>query len=673
MSLRLARPLVPPGKRRGPRELYRNFHSGAAPRIGYNARVSRRLFALAGLLLAFSLLAPLPAAGGLKPAPPPAARPPRPAPFQHFRVTVYIPVNIVQHMAADPAWMRSTWETIRARLPVNEVFIESFRGGDSATGAQLQAVKTFFQSQGVQTAGGIAWAGRGGHGQFRSLCYTDPATRALVRRVSALTARHFDQIILDDFFFNNTKTASDIAAKGQRSWEQFRLELMDQVARDLVLAPARAANPRVRIIIKFPNWYPSFPGMGYDLEAEPKIFGEIWTGDETRDPVITDQQLQPYESYEIFRYLENAAPGHNGGGWVDPYDVRYIDRYAGQLWDTMLAKAPAINLFEYTDLLRPAQPGDRPWSSLATSLNYAALRQGCLARFGAAPLIADVANAALGRMDRLVGQLGTPVGLASYRPCGSTGEDFLRDIVGMIGVPVEMTPHWPEQARTVLLTVTAADDPQILARISRALSRGQNVIITSGLLRALQDHGFDQISDMRVTPNVLTATHFFAGFGPGAGRELASVEPGILVPVIRFDTNQDWAVVRGLANGRAAPLLLMDHYGQSALLVWAVPDNPNDIYRLPPPVLAALRHYFDLGLPVKMNAPARVSLFEYGNGAFAVHSYRDRPAAVLIHGAFARLQSLAGGTVLAGAPTPGGGYQFAITLPPHSLAAFREQ
>ncbi|MGH9489283.1 MAG: hypothetical protein ACRD17_02120 [Terriglobales bacterium] len=598
---------------------------------------------------------------------PSAAAPP---PFRHFRVTVYIPVNIVQRMAADPAWMRSSWRTIRERLPVNEVFIESFRGGNQATGAQLDAVQRFFQSQGVQTAGGIAWAGRGGHGQFRSLCYTDPATRALVRRVSALTARHFQQIILDDFFFNNTKTASDIAAKGRQTWKQFRLRLMDQVARDLVLAPARAANPRVRIIIKFPNWYPSFPGLGYDLAQEPGIFGEIWTGDETRDPEITDQQLQPYESYEIFRYLENVAPGHNGGGWVDPYGIRFVDRYAGQLWDTMLAKAPAINLFEYTNLLQPAQPGQRPWASQNTSLDFAALTRRCQAQFGQPPLIADVADAALDQMDQIVGHLGRPIGLASYRPYQSSGEDFLRDIIGMIGVPVEMTPRWPAQARTVLLTATAKNVPGIVDRIAQALQRGQNIIITSGLLRALQDRGFDRITDMRVTPSILAPTTYFAGFGAGVGRELPAQAEPMLFPAIRFDTNEDWAVVRGLANGRSAPLLLMDRYGRGELYVWTMPENLNDLYRLPSSVLDALRRYLDAGLPVRMNAPARVSLFAYRNGAFVVHSYRGQPATVIIRGAFAQLRPLPGGPPITGTPARGGGYRFTLTIPPHSFAAF---
>ena len=35
-----------------------------------------------------------------------------------------------------------------------------------------------------------------------------------MKHVSEFTAKHFDEIILDDFFFANTKTHSDIAAKG---------------------------------------------------------------------------------------------------------------------------------------------------------------------------------------------------------------------------------------------------------------------------------------------------------------------------------------------------------------------------------------------------------------------------------------------------------------------------
>ena len=72
--------------------------------------------------------------------------------------------------------------------------------------------------------------------------------------------------------------------------------------------------------------------LGFDLDREPKIFDGIYTGTETRDPEITDQNLQPYESYHIIRYFENIAPGRNGGGWVDTDSLRYSTAMRSNWW-----------------------------------------------------------------------------------------------------------------------------------------------------------------------------------------------------------------------------------------------------------------------------------------------------------------------------------------------------
>lgn len=611
-----------------------------------------------------------------------------PQPYRNFKVTVYIPVQVVERMNQDPSWMQSSWETISSRVHVDKVFIESYRGGVTADDAALSKVKQFFVSHHVAVAGGMAMVGPGGGAGFSSLDYTNPQVRALVSRMSALTARHFDEIILDDFFFSNTKSDSDIAAKGNRTWDQFRLSLMDDVSRNLILAPARAANPKVRVIIKFPNWYPAFQGLGYDLEREPQIFPEIWTGDETRDPETTDQQLQPYESYEIFRYFENVAPGRNGGGWVDTYGIRYLDRYAGQLWDTILAKAPAINLFQYSDLLRPAEAGDRAaWQSQPTSFNFFAMLRQCCGFPGSpgatSPLFADAAAYALRQVDRVAGDLGKPVGLDSYRPYQSSGEDFLRNVIGMIGIPIETYPTWP-QAKTVLLTETDKYDPGIVGKIEEHLRDGDNVIITSGLLCSLQDQGMNQITDLRVTDQILGATSYVAGFGD----EERGARP-ILFPEVHFYTNEDWAVIRGSANGRGVPLLTTDRYGKGTLYTLTVPENMNDFYRLPPGVLNGIRGYLERGLPVQLEGPAKISLFEYDNGTFVVRSYLSRPAAVRITGNFSRIQNLVSRVSLAGDPVAAGlgffparnaraseaprRYDFELRIEPHSFAAFREQ
>ena len=100
--------------------------------------------------------------------------------------------------------------------------------------------------------------------------------------------------------------------------------MMDQAAQELIVGPAKEVNPKVKMIVKFPNWYEHFAGSGFDLEKEPRIFDGIYTGTETREPAMTDQNLQPYESYEIIRYFENIKPGGNGGGWVDTFNLQSL-------------------------------------------------------------------------------------------------------------------------------------------------------------------------------------------------------------------------------------------------------------------------------------------------------------------------------------------------------------
>ena len=621
-----------------------------------------------------------------------------PAPHDQFRVAVYIPVFVVGKMK-DAAYLESSWKDLSSQVEVNKVYIETYRSGTMADDALLETVKKFFTSRGVEVAGGIAYVGAGdtagsdaeddSEGQFVSMCYTDPKQLDYVKQIAELTARHFDEIMLDDFFFNNTKRDSDIAAKGNQSWTDFRLKLMDGVSRELVLGPARAVNPKVKVIIKFPNWYEHFQANGYDLDQEPKIFDGIYTGTETRDPVITDQHLQQYESYMIVRYFDNVAQdsnrGRNGGGWVDVYANRYLDRYAEQLWDTMLAKTPQMMLFQYSDLLRPAELGDRSaWSGLATSFTTAELDKWHADSGSAASLsYATAAGYALNTVNAVIGKLGKPVGIASYKPYQSTGEDFLHNYLGMIGIPIELYPQFPTEAKTVLLTEQASFDPGLIAKIRTHLEKGGNVVITTGLLKALQGKGLEQIADLHLTGNVLRVNEYWGGSGAGAGADLGKTND-VLVPEIAFLTNDAWPVVRGTASGRGAPLLLMDHYSKGILFILTIPENANDLYALPQPVLTSIKQYIMGGFPVWMDAPAKVSLFAYDNKRFVVESYLDRPAqaTVSMPGTAATLRNLATGETISGsAATPQGRrlshspprMEFKIEVPPHSFVALTPQ
>lgn len=604
--------------------------------------------------------------------------------YKNFRVAIYIPAAVVDKMK-DRQWLQNSYDTISSQLKVDKVYIETHRDRLTVDERLLEQVKKFFRDHGVQTAGGITFT-TAPMRFFSSFCYTDPKDRHEVKMISELTARHFDEIILDDFFFNNTKTDSDIAAKGTKSWTDFRLELMDGVARDLVVGAARAANPKVKVIIKFPNWYEHFQGLGFDLDKEPKIFDGIYTGTETRDPDITDQHLQQYESYQIFRYFENIAPQRNGGDWVDTYGIRYVDRYAEQLWDSMFAKALEMTLFNWEDLLRPVNPGARDaWKDQQTSFRYDQM----LAYLNAHgdPTMARVAGYSLDQADAVVGQLGKPIGINSYKPYQSTGEDFLHNFLGMIGIPIDLYPEFPVDADPVLLTESAKFDPDIVKKIESQLRNGKNVIITSGLLRALQGKGIEDIVELRYTGRTVSVRDYsliFGGFGSAVAPN-AHADSEILIPEIAFLTNDAWSLVSGKANGNGFPLLIMDQYSKGTLYVLTIPENFTDLYQLPPETLTAIKTFMMGEFPVRLEGPSQVSLLVYDNNTFIVQSFLDHEVNVKVSttGGFNRIKNLTTGQTFDSEASPASSSRrlsfgaprttFAITVKPHSYSAFQEQ
>jgi hypothetical protein len=569
------------------------------------------------------------------------------AAYKNFRAAIYVTVGDTKRLA-DPATFERQFTRVSSQLKFDKVYIEAYRDRVFATDAELETVKHEFQAKGIQASGGITLAAGGSGGQFGTFDYENPADRAECERAVRLIARHFDEVILDDFFFYTSKSDADIAAKGNRSWTEYRLAKMREASRDLVLRPAKQENPRVRVIIKYPNWYEHFHGLGYDLAEQPQMFDGIYTGTETRDPVITDQLLQQYESYEIYRYLSNVRPGANLGVWADTYSTRAIDRYAEQLWDGLFAKAPEQMLFNWSPMAedKPAPAGERPWAKQATSFRWPNGSGGW----------ASAANAALHIADGVLGELGNPVGVASYRPPHATGEDFLHNYIGNLGIPIELYPEYPAHAHTILLTQAAAADPNIIARIDASLHAGANVIVTSGFLEAMQDRGFQQLAEWRSTGHTIAIDRYFDGFGAGNGTELkeAGKTAPVLFPEVRFYTNDSWGIIRGVAAAKGFPIVLMNHYSKGTLYLWTMPENFGDLYALPRPLVTRIKAYLFADAPVRIDAPDHVALFTYDNGAFIVENYRDDAATVRIESGRRKSAETA-------------------VIPPHSFRRFKAQ
>ncbi len=113
--------------------------------------------------------------------------------------------------------------------------------------------------------------------------------------------------------------------------------------------------------------------------------------------------------------------------------------------------------------------------------------------------IARAAGYTFEKVDKFLGKLGRPVGVKSYKPYHSTGEDFLHNYLGMCGIPMDLVPQFPAAEKMILLTECAKFDPALVAKIKGQLQDGKSVVITSGLLRALQGKGIEDIAELRYT------------------------------------------------------------------------------------------------------------------------------------------------------------------------------
>ncbi|MEZ5069834.1 MAG: hypothetical protein R2751_02415 [Bacteroidales bacterium] len=589
--------------------------------------------------------------------------------YGNFRVAVYSRAFETAQMG-DRSFIEPLWAELTRQVKVDKIYLETHRDLLVVDQETLDAAKAFFREKGVEVAGGITYTVSEPN-RFETFCYSNPEHRQKVKEIAEHTARNFDEVILDDFFFTSCKCEKCIEAKGDRTWTDFRMELMRDAARDLVLGPARAVNPDVRVIIKYPNWYDHFAGLGFDLEAGPRLFDGIYTGTETRDP-RSNQHLQAYLGYNIVRYFESLKPGGNGGGWVDPFGSAVLDRYAEQLWITLFAKARQVTLFDlhFLSVIPLTEAMKAPWQGQGTSFDYREAMQPVNRNGGipAAPTgFPAVAGHVFEKVDSFLGELGEPVGIPSYRPYHATGEDFLHNYLGMAGLPIQMQSEFPTGPETVLLTGHAAEDPGIVEKIKGNLLQGGTVVVTSGFLEAMQGKGLDDIAEFRVSGRKALVRDF----GP-----YGSAEKDILLPQISYLTNDSWEQVSALDGPNGWPVMHDADYGGGSLFILTVPDNFADIYAYPEGAWNRIRQLVCRDLDVRLEGPSLVSLFLYDNHTLIVESFRDAPVEVALvtgPGPSVATNLETGIRTEATVRTIRGVTEsvFPVVLPPHSFRVFR--
>lgn len=600
--------------------------------------------------------------------------------FKNFKSVVYITVQDVNRVGTVDQW-EEIWKDYSRNLKIDKVYLETFRDMVFVEDKAMKNAIKFFKSKGVEVSGGITYnyAG-GGRQRWESFCYSNPEHLKIIQDVAETTARYFDEYVLDDYYFTNCKCDLCIEAKGDKSWGDFRMDRLDEVARDYIVGPSHKINPDCKVIVKYPNWYDHFQGLGFDLERGPYTFDGVYTGTETRDP-NGEQHLQAYESFGIVEYFENLRPGHNFGGWVDTGGAYYPDMFAEQLWFTLLAKAPEITLFNFGGMSRPFRDSQRSWEGYDPLLDVQEMKAESAKRGIDKPTWGRVAEYAYEQVDKVLDKLGKPDGIKAYKPFHSLGEEFLHNYMGMAGVPVEIVPEFPEDEQLVLLTECAKYDPEILTKMKKHMKKGGDVVVTSGFYRAMQDKGIKDIFEMVATDRKADIDTVIVSGGYGRTYGPAKTDVTIKIPVFTYFTNDSWEDITTLSYGNGWPLLQHSVYSNGSIYVWIIPENFSHLYALPAPALNRLRAVVSRDMDVYMEGPSQVALFTYDNDTFVVHSFHDVPVEINL----VTKESKGLTDILTGENMPGtarrserinGRPQYeantvTVTIPPHSFRSFK--
>ncbi len=518
--------------------------------------------------------------------------------YRNFTLVTYFVAQAAARITREE--LESQLAFMEKHLRLDKVYLEPWRAVQ-ASHEQVEMCREVFEAHGIEVAGGLTTVMRDIEGEkpkqrlFNTLCYNDPAMRAKLREVSAFIGAHFDEFIIDDFFFTNC-TCVDCMRERDRynrehgiaaGWEAYRLDLLRRVSGEDIIGPARQANPACRITIKYPNWAESYQETGYNPAEQRKLFDSVYTGTETRDPVTTDQHLPRYLSFSLITYFESMWPGHNGGGWFDTFDMHVTEHYLEQAYLTAFSKPKELMLFCF--------------QSICDNMFTAAL------------------GYQLDKLDAVLDFAGKPAGIACYLPDNSQGEDNLQDFLGMVGLPILCTPYFPADAEQILLTRAAACDPEIVEKLRDFASKGGTALVTSGFWEAVRDRGMLDLTSIRLRGRRMGASRYRVEEVENICTFHAGEEP-VTLPVLEFRNNSTWAVVKAVHGEESCGLLLKDACGDGSIWTLAAPDAFPDLYRLPAPALSRIRRAF----PVRgiwLEGPARISLFVYDNDSVILYPY----------------------------------------------------
>lgn len=531
----------------------------------------------------------------------------------HLRVSVYVTAAGVEKHLGEAAVRRQAVQAMKA-LKVSRVFLEGRRGDEYVPPERMREIAGALRAEGFEVSGGIATVpgrtfGVRQNGGLSWLNYEAEKTRNDIAAFFRENAPLFDDLIVDDFYCTADTSPESERARAERSWADYRQDLLVSLAEPMMLAPARTAHPGVRVIVKYPQWYDRFHLFGYNPARLSPYFDAVWVGTEVRNPETPRMgYVQPTQGYVNFRWIRAVAGEKVRGAWFDHIECT-AQNFVDQAYQSVLAGAREITLFHLGDLMA-AHPGDALLAARLPELELLATR--------------------------IVGR--EPRGVAFYKPPASDADEnlYLMDYVAMLGLPVVPVAEYPRRAQVAMLGVQAAKDTRIVEHVRAHLDNGATIVLTPALLRRVR--ALAEMAGVRVRPEAEPARVALVHVG-GSSMPLEAA--------IEVDGGLSAAGASALISGTgpAGRLPLLTRRGR--ILVWNIrtfneedfrqtgewllPPKPLGWVRLPERIANELRARLLEPLKVRLEAPARVGFYDFGD-LRCLYNFRAETATVRLDG-----------------------------------------
>jgi hypothetical protein len=534
-----------------------------------------------------------------------------------LRLASYVTSQEVEQFATDPDVRTKALQTIR-HMGITKLYLEVYRGGHVVSPEHLIFARDWLKDKNIEIVGGIATVPGGDFGVRQKgplgwFNWQNEKTQRDLEKVIRMAAGIFDSFIVDDFLCTGDISDESKAAKGERSWGEYRRALLTDLAQSVFIGPAKEVNPDITMIVKYPQWYDRFHLFGYDTKTLPELFDKVWVGTETRGR--NTQRfgfVQPYEGFVNYRWLAGIAGEKIGGAWFDHGDCAEHD-FIDQTYTSVLAGAAELVFFNFSNVMAGHRDHDK-----------------VIAQFDR---LADLA--AFVREHPVTG-------VAAYKPPNSdpAGDMYIMDFLGMLGVPIVPVHRFPEDAPVIFLPAQAAADPDLLDYITKARTRGTQIIFTTNLLIASPDG--DKLARMVGVGPDLQSKPTRAQLIQESGKanvtiDLESPIEGEVVPgnIVCISGDKQLALLTVSKTPRGRIALLNTHtYSQAdfdAVGEVLLCPRPLGLLEINGPALSALREAFG---GTTFEGPSCVTYHPFGSagsGSCVIQNFNDKAVNVTVN------------------------------------------